>query len=216
MLNKYCKVTLDILTMIMLELTFCRFYWFQVIDEFGSFDKYIWSFANYKPIISRFRYPRQVPVKTPKADAISKDLVKRGFRSVGPTVVYSFMQVAGISNDHLISCFRFHECVTAAEGKEVNEVISDNADEKKTGEAMEPEIRRAIDELSLALEWPSLPILTVIWFHLTLTGMMVTVCIFFMNFYPLLGCRLARMNLSLLVAVTVAGKCTTICTVEKG
>ncbi|KAI8570347.1 hypothetical protein RHMOL_Rhmol01G0027800 [Rhododendron molle] len=124
----------------------------KVIDEFGSFDNYIWSFVNYKPIISRFRYPRQVPVKTPKADAISKDLVRRGFRSVGPTVVYSFMQVAGITNDHLISCFRFHECATAAEGKEVNEVISDSADEKKTGEAMEPEIRRAIDELSLALE----------------------------------------------------------------
>ncbi|KAE9462591.1 hypothetical protein C3L33_05507, partial [Rhododendron williamsianum] len=124
----------------------------KVIDEFGSFDKYIWSFANYKPIISRFRYPRQVPVKTPKADSISKDLVRRGFRSVGPTVVYSFMQVAGITNDHLINCFRFHECVTAAEGKEVNEVILDGVDEKKTGEAMEPEIRRAIDELSLALE----------------------------------------------------------------
>ncbi|KAF7152860.1 hypothetical protein RHSIM_Rhsim01G0033500 [Rhododendron simsii] len=124
----------------------------KVIDEFGSFDKYIWSFVNYKPIISKFRYPRQVPVKTPKADAISKDLVRRGFRSVGPTVVYSFMQVAGITNDHLISCFRFHECAMAAEGKEVNEVISDSTDEKKTGEAMEPEIRRAIDELSLALE----------------------------------------------------------------
>lgn len=71
---------------------------------------------------------------------------------MGPTVVYSFMQVAGITNDHLISCFRFHECVMAAEGKEVNEVILDGVDEKKTGEAMEPEIRRAIDELSLALE----------------------------------------------------------------
>lgn len=107
---------------------------------------------NYKPIISRFRYPRQVPVKTPKADTISKDLARRGFRSVGPTVVYSFMQVAGITNDHLISCFRFHECIKAAEGKEVNEVILDGVDEKKTDEAIEPEIRMAIDELSLALE----------------------------------------------------------------
>ncbi|KAF2317053.1 hypothetical protein GH714_011291 [Hevea brasiliensis] len=65
----------------------------KVIDEFGSFDKYIWSFVNYKPIVSRFRYPRQIPVKTPKADVISKDLVRRGFRAVGPTVVYSFMQI---------------------------------------------------------------------------------------------------------------------------
>ncbi|XP_040996960.1 uncharacterized protein LOC121242979 [Juglans microcarpa x Juglans regia] len=92
----------------------------KVIDEFGSFGKYIWSFVNHKPIVSRFRYPRQVPVKTPKADAISKDLVRRGFRSVGPTVIYSFMQVAGITNDHLISCFRFQECVAAAEGREEN------------------------------------------------------------------------------------------------
>ncbi|PPD92513.1 hypothetical protein GOBAR_DD10543 [Gossypium barbadense] len=81
----------------------------KVIDEFGSFDKYIWSFVNHKPIVSRFRYPRQVPVKTPKADVISKDLVRRGFRSVGPTVIYSFMQVSGITNDHLTSCFRFQD-----------------------------------------------------------------------------------------------------------
>ncbi|XP_071725337.1 uncharacterized protein [Rutidosis leptorrhynchoides] len=91
----------------------------KVIDEFGSFDKYIWSFVNNKPIISRFRYPRNVPVKTPKADAISKDLVRRGFRSVGPTVIYSFMQVAGLTNDHLIGCFRFQECIVAL-GEEQN------------------------------------------------------------------------------------------------
>ncbi|KAE8732591.1 26S proteasome non-ATPase regulatory subunit 9-like [Hibiscus syriacus] len=99
-------------------------------DEFGSFDWYIWSFVNHKPIVSRFRYPRQVPVKTPKADVISKDLVGRGFRSVGPTVVYSFMQVAGITNDHLTSCFRFQECITAAEDKEEN-VIEDMPEEGK-------------------------------------------------------------------------------------
>lgn len=118
----------------------------KVIDEFGSFDKYIWSFVNYKPIISRFRYPRQIPVKTPKADVISKDLVRRGFRSVGPTVIYSFMQVAGITNDHLISCFRFHECVTEADD------VSDGVDEKKTAQVMESEICRAINELTFASE----------------------------------------------------------------
>ncbi|MBA0720021.1 hypothetical protein Golax_007664, partial [Gossypium laxum] len=58
----------------------------QVIDEFGSFDKYIWSFVNHKPIVGQFRYPRQVPVKSPKSEVISKDLIRRGFRSVGPTV----------------------------------------------------------------------------------------------------------------------------------
>ncbi|KAB2024843.1 hypothetical protein ES319_D06G113300v1 [Gossypium barbadense] len=102
----------------------------KVIDEFGSFDKYIWSFVNHKPIVSRFRYPRQVPVKTPKADVISKDLVRRGFRSVGPTVIYSFMQVSGITNDHLTSCFRFQDCITAAEGKEENG-IKEIPEEKK-------------------------------------------------------------------------------------
>ncbi|ONK70449.1 uncharacterized protein A4U43_C05F33840 [Asparagus officinalis] len=87
----------------------------KIIEEFGSFDKYCWSFVNQKPIITRFRYSRQVPVKTPKADTISKDLMRRGFRSVGPTVIYSFMQAAGITNDHLISCYRFEECASAAE-----------------------------------------------------------------------------------------------------
>ncbi|KAA8522869.1 hypothetical protein F0562_009292 [Nyssa sinensis] len=123
----------------------------KVIDEFGTFDKYIWSFVNHKPIVSRFRYPRQVPVKTPKADVISKDLVRRGFRSVGPTVIYSFMQVAGITNDHLISCFRFQECITAAEGKE-EDAIKDKADEKRTDEVMESEVGRGIDELNFSSE----------------------------------------------------------------
>ncbi|KAH0649693.1 hypothetical protein KY284_029605 [Solanum tuberosum] len=68
----------------------------KITDEFGSFDKYIWSFVNQQPIVGRFRYPHQVPVKTSKSEVISKDLVRRGFRGVGPTVVYSFMQVAGI------------------------------------------------------------------------------------------------------------------------
>ncbi|XP_057507712.1 uncharacterized protein LOC130790705 [Actinidia eriantha] len=123
----------------------------KVIDEFGSFDKYIWSFVNYKPIISRSRYPRQIPVRTAKADVISKDLVRRGFRSVGPTVIYSFMQAAGITNDHLISCFRFQECVTAAEGKEADVTIN-GADDKKTAELIESDICRVIDELSFASE----------------------------------------------------------------
>ncbi|KAG1326570.1 hypothetical protein COCNU_01G005040 [Cocos nucifera] len=86
----------------------------KIIEEFGSFNRYCWSFVNQKPIVSRFRYPHQVPVKTPKADVISKDLVRRGFRSVGPTVIYSFMQASGITNDHLIRCYRFEECVAAA------------------------------------------------------------------------------------------------------
>ncbi|GMI95062.1 hypothetical protein like AT5G57970 [Hibiscus trionum] len=124
----------------------------KVINEFGSLDEYIWSFVNHKPIVSRFRYPRQVPVKTPKADVISKDLVKRGFRSVGPTVIYSFMQVAGITNDHLTSCFRFQECIAAAaEGKEENG-IEDMPKEKQTDNVIGSELSIAIDELSFSLE----------------------------------------------------------------
>ncbi|KAF8704217.1 hypothetical protein HU200_031714 [Digitaria exilis] len=105
----------------------------KIVEEFGSFDKYCWSFVNYKPILSRFRYPRQVPVKTSKADAISKDLVRRGFRSVGPTVVYTFMQVSGMTNDHLISCYRFAECASApaaakpTDGSEANSSDSNHA-----------------------------------------------------------------------------------------
>lgn len=106
---------------------------------------------NNKPIVNRFRYPRQVPVKTPKADVISKDLVRRGFRSVGPTVVYSFMQVAGITNDHLISCLRFQECLNAAEGKEENG-IQNEAEEKQTENGTESELSIAIDELSFSSE----------------------------------------------------------------
>ncbi|KAG0474016.1 hypothetical protein HPP92_015873 [Vanilla planifolia] len=87
----------------------------KIIEEFGSFHSYCWNFVNHKPIVSRFRYPRQVPAKTPKADSISKDLVKRGFRGVGPTVMYAFMQAAGLTNNHLISCFRFVECCTRRE-----------------------------------------------------------------------------------------------------
>ncbi|CAN6459288.1 unnamed protein product [Victoria cruziana] len=87
----------------------------KIVEEFGSFDNYCWSFVNHKPIVNRFRYPRQVPVKTPKAEVISKDMVRRGFRSVGPTVIYTFMQVAGITNDHLIGCYRFSDCLAVME-----------------------------------------------------------------------------------------------------
>lgn len=106
----------------------------KIIEEFGSFDRYCWSFVNYKPIVSRFRYPRQVPVKTPKADVISKDLVRRGFRSVGPTVIYCFMQVAGITNDHLISCYRFEECVAAASVAAVAATADTTAADEKVDE----------------------------------------------------------------------------------
>ncbi|KAK1422238.1 hypothetical protein QVD17_25208 [Tagetes erecta] len=86
----------------------------KIEQEFGSFSNYCWRFLNKKPINNRFRYARQVPAKTPKSELISKDLMKRGFRCVGPTVIYSFMQISGMVNDHLISCYRHNECHSIA------------------------------------------------------------------------------------------------------
>lgn len=87
----------------------------QIVDEFGSFSSFMWAYVNYKPVINKYRYPRNVPLRTPKAEAISKDLLKRGFRFVGPVIVYSFMQAAGLTIDHLVDCFRYSECVSLAE-----------------------------------------------------------------------------------------------------
>ncbi|XP_062078425.1 uncharacterized protein LOC133782953 [Humulus lupulus] len=124
----------------------------KVIDEFGSFDNYIWSFVGNKPIVSRFRYPRQVPAKTPKADVISKDLVRRGFRSVGQTVIYSFMQVAGITNDHLVSCFRFQECINAAETKDEKGTKNEPEEKKMDNGTTESDLCIAIGKLSFSTE----------------------------------------------------------------
>lgn len=65
--------------------------------------------------MNKFKHPRSVPLRTPKAEVISKDLVRRGFRLVGPVIIYTFMQAAGIAIDHIVDCFRFGECVRIAE-----------------------------------------------------------------------------------------------------
>ncbi|KAL2936598.1 DNA-3-methyladenine glycosylase 1 [Bienertia sinuspersici] len=119
----------------------------KITEEFGSFDKYIWSFMNHKPLVNRFRYPRQVPVKTSKAEVISKDLVRRGFRGVGPTSVYSFMQAAGLTNDHLITCFRFQECIAAGEG--IGKDDQTKVEEDKPIDMDKLEIVRALEEMSI-------------------------------------------------------------------
>ncbi len=77
--------------------------------EFGSFDKYIWSFVNNKPIINLRKTNKDVPATTKESDELSKDLIKRGFKFVGSTVIYAHMQACGLVNDHLESCFRFKE-----------------------------------------------------------------------------------------------------------
>lgn len=81
----------------------------EVKKEFGSFDKYIWSFVNHKPIQNRFKSLKQIPANTKKSDAMSKDLKERGFKFVGTTICYAFMQGVGMVNDHFIDCFRYKE-----------------------------------------------------------------------------------------------------------
>jgi DNA-3-methyladenine glycosylase I len=76
-----------------------------VQQEFGSFDQYIWQFTGGKPIINK-RMGGDIPASTPESDAMSKDLKKRGFKFIGTTICYAFMQATGMVNDHLVSCFR--------------------------------------------------------------------------------------------------------------
>jgi DNA-3-methyladenine glycosylase I len=78
-----------------------------VQKEFGSFDAYIWSFVGGRPKVNRWKTPKQVPARTPESDAIAKDLKKRGFRFVGSTICYAFMQATGMVNDHRVDCFRY-------------------------------------------------------------------------------------------------------------
>ncbi len=80
-----------------------------VQKEFGSFDKYIWSFVDGKPIDSKRMLHGDVPAKTEISDAMSKDLKKRGFKFVGSTIMYAFMQATGMVNDHLVTCFRYED-----------------------------------------------------------------------------------------------------------
>lgn len=81
----------------------------ELQDERGSFAAYLWDFVDGEPITHRFRKTSELPVQSPEAVALSKDLKKRGFRFVGPTSLYAFMQAVGMVNDHLVSCFRHGE-----------------------------------------------------------------------------------------------------------
>ncbi|WP_010177625.1 DNA-3-methyladenine glycosylase I [Aquimarina agarilytica] len=81
----------------------------KVVDEFGSFDNYIWAFVDYKPIVNTWQTWEEIPATTPISEAMSKDLKKRGFKFVGPTICYAHMQATGMVNDHTIDCFRYNE-----------------------------------------------------------------------------------------------------------
>lgn len=80
-----------------------------VQKEFGSFDRYIWRFVDGKPIHNSWNSMKEVPARTPQSDAMSKDLTKRGFKFVGSTICYAFMQAVGMVNDHTTDCFRYQE-----------------------------------------------------------------------------------------------------------
>ncbi|XP_060203571.1 uncharacterized protein LOC132631872 [Lycium barbarum] len=86
----------------------------EIKKQFGSFQKYLWGFVSNKPIATQYKACNKIPVKTSKSEAMSKDMVKRGFRYVGPTVIHSFMQAVGLTNDHLLTCPRHVQCAALA------------------------------------------------------------------------------------------------------
>ncbi len=81
----------------------------QVQKEFGNFDRYIWQFVNGNPVRNSWKKLTDIPSSTPESEAMSRDLRKRGFTFVGPTICYAFMQAVGMANDHLVDCFRYKE-----------------------------------------------------------------------------------------------------------
>ena len=81
----------------------------DVQREFGSFDSYIWTFVGGKPRVNRWKKLKDIPAATPESTAMSRDLIRRGFGFVGPTICYAHMQATGLVNDHLVSCFRYRQ-----------------------------------------------------------------------------------------------------------
>jgi DNA-3-methyladenine glycosylase I len=87
----------------------------NIQQEFGSFDAYIWSFVEGKPLVNHWKSIREVPPKTEISDRLSKDLQKRGFKFVGSTIIYAHMQACGLVNDHTTDCFRYHQITTSVQ-----------------------------------------------------------------------------------------------------
>jgi DNA-3-methyladenine glycosylase I len=83
----------------------------EIQKEFGSFDKYIWQFTGFKTKVNAWQGLDQLPATSPESDAMSKELKKRGFKFVGSTICYAYMQAAGMVNDHLVTCFRYKEFI---------------------------------------------------------------------------------------------------------
>lgn len=81
----------------------------KIQKEYGTFNNFIWKFVNYKPIIHKFEMLSEIPSQTKNSEAMSKELKKKGFKFVGPTICYAFMQAVGMVNDHIMTCFRYNE-----------------------------------------------------------------------------------------------------------
>lgn len=81
----------------------------EVQRQFGAFSTYIWQFVDNKPIVGNWKTQDEIPTTSPESDALSKDLKKRGFKFVGSTIMYAYMQACGLVNDHILDCFRFKE-----------------------------------------------------------------------------------------------------------
>ena len=101
---KIVRNRLKVLSAIRNAQAFCA-----VQGEFGSFDAFIWQFVDGKPKVNAWKTQQQVPARTPQSDAMSKELLRRGFKFVGSTICYAFMQAVGMVNDHLVSCYRYSE-----------------------------------------------------------------------------------------------------------
>ena len=84
----------------------------KIRDEYGSFDQYIWQFTNHKTIVGNYKSLKEIPAKTKESDAMSKDLLKKGFKFVGSTICYAFMQATGMVDDHVDGCWRRDQVIS--------------------------------------------------------------------------------------------------------
>jgi len=89
----------------------------EIQENFGSFDSYIWGFTGGNPVINRWENVSQIPAKTALSEKISADLQSKGFKFIGPTIIYSHLQAVGLVNDHIVSCFRYNEIIESYNSK---------------------------------------------------------------------------------------------------
>ncbi len=89
----------------------------NVQEEFGSFDAYIWDFVNGKPVVNQLKTMADYPVTSPESDALSKDMIRRGFKFIGSKIMYAHMEAAGLINDHSLDCFRRPEIISSYESR---------------------------------------------------------------------------------------------------